>query len=476
MFVFCFLCIKEEPMNNRLLHDLIDDKSVWIRFFQSLSAKKINPTVIPYYISHVKHFLSKAQNTAVEKLTIHRVTAYLNYLARSKSFEDWQVNQRVDAIHLFLREILYQDYVADIDWSSYKHNVSFHPRDHQVFIESLDIPELIAKTVDRFEKNLRDHYSDVLTRVVRTLRVRNYARRTEQTYLMWATQFLRFLNQTEEKSISDHHVRTFLEYLAIERQVSPNTQKQALNALVFLFKYGFKRELGNIGDFVKSKPSRRLPVVLSKDEVKQVMSQVTHPKHFLMIGLLYGSGMRLMECIQLRVQDIDFDYSQIMIRNGKGFKDRIVPLPNRFIEALRKQIEEVKNLHQADLRLDIDGVYLPYSLERKFPNVGKDLKWQFLFPATRIATDQRSGKTRRHHLHPTALQKAVRTAAKKAGINKRVHSHVLRHSFATHLLEAGYDIRTVQELLGHSDVATTEIYTHVLNKPGLTVKSPADLL
>ena len=245
---------------------------------------------------------------------------------------------------------------------------------------------------------------------------------------------------------------------------------------MFLFKFGFERELGNIGDFVKSKPSSRLPVVLSKDEVKRVMSQVTHPKRFLMIGLLYGSGMRLMECIQLRVQDIDFDYKQIMIRNGKGFKDRIVPLPNRFIEALHEQIKEVGILHQADLKLNIDGVYLPYALERKFPTVGKELKWQFLFPATRIATDQRSGKTRRHHLHPTALQKAVRTAATKAGINKRVHSHVFRHSFATHLLEDGYDIRTVQELLGHSDVATTEIYTHVLNKPGLAVKSPADFL
>jgi integron integrase len=463
-------------MNNRLLHDLIDDKAVWSCFFKSLSATKISPKVIPYYISHVKHFLSKAQNTAVEKLTLHRVTAYLNYLARNKSFEDWQVNQRVDAIHLFLRDILHQDYIADIDWSSYKQNVSFSSQNHEVYIESLDIPELIAKTVERFDQSLRDHYGDILTRVVRTLRVRNYARRTEQAYLMWATRFLRFLNHEEKKSITDQHVRAFLEYLAIERKVSPNTQKIALNALAFLFKYGFERELGNIGDFVKSKPSRRLPVVLSKGEVKRVMAEVTHPKHFLMIGLLYGSGMRLMECIQLRVQDIDFDYSQIMIRNGKGFKDRIVPLPNRFVKALHEQIEEVKNVHQADLRLDIDGVYLPYALERKFPNVGKDLKWQFLFPATRIATDQRSGKTRRHHLHPTALQKAVKKAAKKAGINKRVHSHVLRHSFATHLLEDGYDIRTVQELLGHSDVATTEIYTHVLNKPGLAVKSPADFL
>jgi integron integrase len=256
--------------------------------------------------------------------------------------------------------------------------------------------------------------------------------------------------------------------------VSPNTQKQALNALVFFFKFGLEREMGNIGDFIKSKQTHRLPVVLSKKEMKILFSHFSG-KHKLMAGLLYGSGLRLMECMRLRVQDIDFDYQQIMVRNGKGFKDRIVPLPARFIDTLKEQIKDVQILHQADLKLDIDGVYLPYALERKYPNAGKELAWQFLFPATRIATDQRSGKTRRHHLHETTLQKAVRNAGRKSGINKRIHCHVLRHSFATHLLEAGYDIRTVQELLGHTDISTTMIYTHVLNKPGMSVKSPIDL-
>ena len=420
--------------------------------------------------------MSKAQNTTVEKLTAQRVVTYLNVLSNNKLLEDWKINQSLDAIHIFLRDILHKDYTSTIDWQAYKQEVSHRPQRGMIIMEELDIPELIAKTVDKFEQSLRDNYGELLTRVVRTLRVRNYSRRTEHIYLMWATQFLRFLNNKDKKRITDQDVREFLEYLALKRRVSPNTQKQALNALVFLFKFGFERELGNIGDFVKSRSTTRLPVVLSKQEVINVMAQITLPKHRLMAGLLYGSGLRLMECIQLRVQDIDFDYQQIMVRNGKGFKDRVVPLPKRFIKALHEQIKTVKTIHQADLSLDIDGVYLPFALARKHPNANKELKWQFLFPATRIATDQRSGKTRRHHLHATSLQKAIRKAGLKAEINKRVHSHVLRHSFATHLLEAGYDIRTVQELLGHTDVATTMIYTHVLNKPGLTVESPADFL
>jgi len=366
--------------------------------------------------------------------------------------------------------------VLEIDWKQYKKKVSYSQHKKREFIIELDIPELIAQKVQRYDKKLKGHYSELLTKVVRVLRVRNYSKRTEETYLLWATQFLRFLNGRMDNQIDTIHVRRYLEYLALTRKVSPNTQKQALNALVFLFKYGLERELGDIGDFIKAKTTTRLPVVLSKQEVYVILKQLKEPIHYLMAGLLYGSGLRLMECTRLRVQDIDFDYQTIIVRNGKGFKDRIVPLPLRFVSMLRDQIKVVEEIYQSDLLLDIDGVYLPFSLERKYPNAGKELKWQFLFPSSRIATDQRSGKTRRHHLHATSLQKAVKKAGMLAKVNKRVHCHVLRHSFATHLLEAGYDIRTVQELLGHSDVSTTMIYTHVLNKPGLSIKSPIDLI
>lgn len=459
-------------MKSQLLHDLLDDKSSWSLFTKMLKAKKINPQSFPYYKNYVQHFLRRAKNTPIEQLTAQRVTLYLKTIPNNQVLEDWQKNQAIDAIHLFLRDVLCKGYIESIDWQSFKGHVTFNPH-QKIQMEELDIPELIAKRVGRFQPEFRQRYGNLLNRMVRVLRVKNYARRTEDTYLTWTNKFFWFLDGLLEEKINDQHVRAFLEYLAIERQVSPNTQKQALNALVFFFKFGLERELGNIGDFIKSKPTHRLPVVLSKKEMKILFSYLSG-KNKLMAGLLYGSGLRLMECIRLRVQDIDFDYQQIMVRNGKGFKDRIVPLPTRFNETLKEQIKEVQALHQADSKLNIDGVYLPYALDRKYPNASKELAWQFLFPATRIATDQRSGKIRRHHLHETSLQKAVKKAGMKSGINKRIHCHVLRHSFATHLLEAGYDIRTVQELLGHTDVSTTMIYTHVLNKPGLSVKSPMD--
>ena len=462
-------------MNNIYLHDLLADNKVWHDFTKQLEEKKINPKAIPWYIRRARFFLSKAKNTRLSELTDERVIQYLEFISHDKIMDDWQVNQAVDAVCFLVRDIFHLQWSSKVDWQSFKRDENYSSVHHAKFVDKLDVPELVEQRVAQFDQELLDAYGEVLTKIVRTLRVRNYSARTEEVYLMWARRFLLFYGNAGAGGITDQTARNFLEHLALVRQVAPNTQKQALNALAFFFRFGLEREMGNISNFIKAKSAQRLPVVLSKKEVQLVFSKLSG-LHYLMTGLLYGSGLRLMECIRMRVQDVDFDYHQLIIRNGKGMKDRVVPLPQRFEDNLQQQIEKVKQLHDKDLLLNIDGVYLPYALERKYPNAGKELGWQYLFPSTRIATDQRTGKTRRHHLHESSLQKMIRRAGQESGVTKRVHSHVFRHSFATHLLEAGYDIRTVQDLLGHSDVSTTMIYTHVMNKPGLNVQSPMDLI
>jgi integron integrase len=257
------------------------------------------------------------------------------------------------------------------------------------------------------------------------------------------------------------------------RDVSASTQKQALNALVFLYHQVLKLPLGELAEFARSKRPKHLPTVLSGQEVGRLLG-VLDGTVGLMAGLLYGSGMRLLECLRLRVQDIDFDLGQIMVRDGKGQKDRVTILPETSRAPLREHLERVGKLHEETLAKGFGEVYMPPALGRKYPNAGQELRWQYVFPSKHLAVDPRSGVVRRHHFSDRGLQKAVSEAARKVGLTKRVTPHTLRHSFATHLLEGGYDIRTVQELLGHSDVSTTMIYTHVLNKPGIGVRSPLD--
>jgi integron integrase len=261
--------------------------------------------------------------------------------------------------------------------------------------------------------------------------------------------------------------------LAVKENVSASTQNQALCAVVFLYKHVLQTELGDFGKIAWAKKPKHLPVVFSKEEAKKVLEQLKGT-NWLMANLLYGSGLRLTECLQLRVKDIDFDYKQITVRSGKGDKDRITLLPAKLIEPLKKQIEYVKTLHEYDLKNGYDSVYLPYALERKYRNAGKEVGWKFVFPATQISTDPMTGVQRRHHIYETVLQKAVKKAIQEADIKKQAGCHTFRHSFATRLLENGYDIRTIQELMGHNNLQTTMIYTHVINKGGLGVKSPVD--
>jgi len=324
-------------------------------------------------------------------------------------------------------------------------------------------------------QEIRQRYPEVFRRLVAEIRKRGYSIRTEQAYEGWVCRWVGFHDLGDPEQMGPAEVVNFLEYLALERKVAVSTQNQALNALVFLFDQVLEKPLGDMGAFARAKRPRKLPVVLTREEVGRLLDRLDGV-HRIMAGLLYGSGMRLMECIRLRVLDVDFGYRQMTVRNGKGGKDRIVPLPERFIAPLEAHLETVKALHEADLEKGFGEVYLPGALGRKYPNAAREWKWQYVFPGARLSVDPRSGAMRRHHAHESGLQKAVKKASVEAGITKKVGCHSLRHSFATHLLEAGYDIRTVQALLGHADVSTTMIYTHVLNSPGVTVRSPADSL
>lgn len=306
------------------------------------------------------------------------------------------------------------------------------------------------------------------------LRVKHYSKRTEAAYLDWTKRFIYFHAKRHPKDMGAPEIEQFLTDLAVNGQVAASTQTQALCALLFLYKHVLGIDPGPL-NAVRAKKPVRLPVVFSRQEVKAVLAHLDG-SHWLMASLLYGSGLRLLECLRLRVKDLDFDYRQIIVRDGKGAKDRVTMLPTSVAAPLRRQIAKAQLLHDRDLAEGFGEVYLPYALAQKYPAAARELGWQYVFPSEKRSVDPRSGKTMRHHLDEKGLQRAVKKAITAAGITKQASCHTFRHSFATHLLEAGYDIRTVQELLGHADVSTTMIYTHVLNRGGKGVVSPADLL
>lgn len=307
------------------------------------------------------------------------------------------------------------------------------------------------------------------------MRERRFSERTQRAYMGWIRRYIAFHGRRDPRDMGPEQVRAYLSHLAVEARVSASTQNQALAALVFLYDAGIGRALERIEGIAPARRSRHVPVVLSQREVKVLLRQMSDPAR-LCAALMYGSGLRLMECVTLRVKDIDFDRSEIVVRQGKGGKDRRVPLADACVGLLRKQFKRAAASHQADLRNRVDGLKLDDALRRKYPGAVADWRWQRVFPAVRTYIERGTGVHRRHHLHQSVVQRAVTHAARAAGITKRVSCHSLRHSFATHLLESGADIRTVQVLLGHSDVRTTMIYLHVLNRGGLGVRSPADAL
>ena len=304
-------------------------------------------------------------------------------------------------------------------------------------------------------------------------RRRHYSYRTEKTYVNWARAFIRFHRLRHPRELGADEIKSFLNYLANERRVTASTQSQALSAILFLYKRVLMIELPWLANVDRARRSVRVPVVLTREEARRVLEQL-HGTPWLAVNLLYGAGLRLLECVTLRVKDIDFAYNQITVRDGKGRKDRRTLLPATLRESLQRHLGVVKTLHERDLAAGFGRAPLPFALARKYPNANIEWGWQFVFPSSIRSPDRDSGIVYRFHMAPTTLQAAVRSAVRRAGIDKPVGCHTFRHSFATHLLESGYDIRTVQELLGHSDVKTTMIYTHVLNRGGRGVLSPLD--
>lgn len=313
----------------------------------------------------------------------------------------------------------------------------------------------------------------LLEQVSDAIRVKHYSYRTEKTYVEWIRRYILFHNKRHPKDMGAQEIQAFITHLATERSVSASTQNQALSAILFLYRHVLQMEIDLPPELIRAQKSKTLPVVLTHQEAMTVIGRMTGVPQ-LMTKVLYGSGLRLTECLRLRVKDIDFGSHQIIVRDGKGENDRATVLPDSLIPALENHLKTVQAIHQKDLKDGFGESSLPYALSKKYPNAAKEWMWQYIFPASVRSIDPVSKKTKRHHIDPSVLQKAIRQSALSSGITKPVSPHVFRHSFATHLLQSGYDIRTIQELLGHKDVKTTMIYTHVLQRGGLAVRSPLD--
>ncbi|UCE07714.1 MAG: site-specific integrase [bacterium] len=447
-------------------------KDFWSSYLNLALREGVRKKTVKWYINWATQFAHSMKGKPLDQCTAEDVNGFLNHLRNQSNVENWQVEQAINALKLLYQDFLRVPWAVPKSESAYKKaekfssaqssSISAHEQpDNRVFRDNVP------------HKRIDSAYDDIFKRLRTEIRVRHYSIRTEQAYEHWMRRFVHFHGMKPFDDLGANEIRVYLEYLAVKRNVSASTQNQALNALVFLYEQVLKQQVGTIGDFVRAKRPKRVPVVLASEEVNRLLDALSGT-YALMAGLLYGSGLRLMECLRLRVKDVDFAQNQIVVRDGKGKKDRVTILPKKLQTALREHLSRVKKLHEEDLAKGLGEVYIWPSLERKYPNAAREWIWQYVFPSNNVSIDPRSGRVRRHHMHENALQKVIKRATQNIGLYKRVSCHTLRHTFATHLLQRGYDIRTVQELLGHEDVATTMIYTHVLNKPGVAVISPVD--
>ncbi len=447
----------------------------WDKYINFVHLKGVKEPFDRWYVIRAEEFIKQCGNRRLAEQTPEDVSDFFSMIGRKNALKPWQFAQTVDAIQILFMELVEVPWAQSFDWAGWKGSAKTLDANHPTLKRDLEaVADTTADDSGSWDA-LSDDSKTRLEQLKRVIRRRQYSIRTEEAYLQWVRRFLNYHSESTSAQLNSEMVVAYLEYLAVRRKVGASTQNQALNALVFFFEHVLETPLGELGSFARAKRPKRLPVVLSRREIRDLLSEL-EGTFSLMGELLYGAGLRLMECVRLRVQEVDFDYAHILVRDGKGKKDRVVPLPKRSMEALRQHLSKVKELHEEDLAKGLGEVYVPEALARKYPSAGRQWGWQYVFASLRLSVDPRSGALRRHHIHENGMQKAIKSAREKARISKRVSCHALRHSFATHLLESGYDIRTIQELLGHSDVSTTMIYTHVLNRPGITTASPLDSL
>ncbi|MDX8413692.1 MAG: integron integrase [Mariprofundales bacterium] len=460
---------------NRNIHQESFHGGGWDQYITAAMHQGHNENFARWMVKRAEEYIAHT-GKAVAQHTPAEAAHYLDAIGRKRGLQPWQFMQAVEAVRLLVTTARLP-WGDTFDWQSYTARAQALQPDHPTIARDTPLPRQPQQEHNKSMAlaAVRQQHAAALMRIAVECRLRGYSIRTERSYTQWAERLLAFCGVEEAQSVTDEHTHSFLEYLALERKVSPATQQQALNGLIFFLRHGLQRESPDLVDYARPKPRKRMPVVLSPVEVQALLSHLDG-LFGLMARMLYSTGMRLMECVRLRVQDVDFDYHQIVVRNAKGNKDRVVPLADRLFVPLQTHLAEVKVMHDRDLAAGLGAVYLPEALDRKYPNAATEWRWQFIFPSSRISQDPRSGAVRRHHLHENGLQKVIKQAAERAEITKRVNCHALRHSFATHLLQQGQDIRTVQELLGHANVSTTMIYTHALNRGAQGVLSPLDRL
>ena len=417
----------------------------WDKYISKTKAYRIKSTAARWYVRHAERYIKAHANLRLAQHSASQMEKYIREKGRNSYLEDWQYKQMIVALRILFIEMVKAPWARDFGWDDWMVAADSLPNSHATVAR--DYQPIEINRNEALDSTTRDNdsalykqvfkqYPEHIRAFIAQIRVRHYSIRTERAYLGWILRYISFYSMQNPAELSEHHISGYLEYLAIQRKVASSTQSQALNALIFFYRQVLQCELDERIEFVHSKKPRRLPIVLTIDEVKRLFYHLDNPTQQLMANLLYGCGMRLMECVRLRILDVDFGYQQILVRNTKGNKDRVVPIPKKLMAILQAHVDKVKELHIEDIEQGFGKVYLPGALARKYPNAEREFRWQYVFPSSRLTTDPRSGVSRRHHVHESGLQKHIKKAGEQAGITKKVNCHALRHSFATHLAGA----------------------------------------